>query len=78
MVCGQAPSFSTREKSSTARSLMGLTSSKITHFTGVALAGSLALLGKAMSLPRDICCLCMFPPLICALLTECNRSHEME
>ena len=39
MVCGQTPSFSAREKSSTARSLMGLSSSKTTHFTGTDLAG---------------------------------------
>ncbi len=48
MVCGQTSSFSARDKSSTARSLMGLTTSKTTHFTGAARMGICAHVAEAV------------------------------
>ena len=61
MVCGQTNSFSTREKSSTARSLMGMTTSKTTHFTGAAhcciVRTGFAIVSTAL-LARLLCMLC--------------------
>ena len=51
MVCGQTPSFSARDKSSTARSLMGVSTSKTTHFTGVVLAGMLKNVLQCRAMP---------------------------